>query len=131
MVYDGGFGEKRLQFQFVPAKGQCGVGYIKHVTSGKYIHPLGGSQNPSENTPLVLYRGYHDACLFKFDLKNDYIIHKTSGKIWHPYGGSANPGNNVGVVLHSNRHARATFYLANAFRTKISPTINFSTFWCR
>ena len=51
VVYNGGFGERRLLFQFVP---QPGDGYIRHVPSGKYIHPHGGSTSPSENTPLVL-----------------------------------------------------------------------------
>ena len=114
-------GEERLQLQFEEAQGQGGYGYIKHVASGKYVHPLGGSQNPPNDTPLVFYRGYHAACLFKFDLNNDYIIHKTSRKIWHPYGGSANPGNNVGVVLHSDRHNRATFIFGNDKGAKITP----------
>ena len=121
VVYEGGFHERRLLFQFVPHGD--GYGYIKHVPSGKYIHPLGGSQHPPNDTPLVLYEGYHRACLFRFDLRNDYIIHKTSGMIWHPYGGSVNPGNDVGVVLHADRHGRSKFYLANAYGKKMYPTI--------
>ena len=127
VVYDGGFGEKRFQFQFVPQT--PGEGYIKHVPSGKYIYPLGGSTSPSEQTPLVLHRDYHKACLFSIDLKNDYIIHKSSGKIWHPYGGTTNPGNNVGVVLHSNRHDRATFYFTNAYGRKIDPSSPYIIGW--
>ena len=121
VLYTGGLGETRLQLQFIPAPGQGGYGYIKHVPSGKYVHPLGGSQNPPNDTPLVFYRGYHAACLFKFDLQNDYIIQKTSGKIWHPKGGSATPGNNAPVVLHSDRHSRATFFFADVYGRKISP----------
>ena len=95
---------------------------MQHVPSGKYVHPLGGSTNPPENTPLVFYRGFHRACLFKFDLQNDRIIHKTSGKIWHPLGGVAFPPNNQPVVLHSHRHSRATFIFANQQGAKIPAT---------
>ena len=122
VLYTGGLGETRLQLQFIPVPGQGDYGYIKHVPSGKYVHPLGGSQNPPNGTPLVFHRGRHAACLFKFDLENDYIIQKTSGKIWHPRGGRAIPGNNTPVVLHSDRHSRATFFFADENGLKISPT---------
>ena len=121
VVYSGGFGQTRLQLQFEEVSDQNGYGYIKHVPSGKYVHPLGGSLQPNNETPLVYYRGKHAACLFIFDKCNDYIIQKSSQKIWHPKGGSSNPGNNVVVVLHSNRHNRAKFYFADNAGAKVFP----------
>jgi hypothetical protein len=39
--------------------------YIKHVASGKYIHPKGGWNRPWNNNKLVIYEKKHDACRFR------------------------------------------------------------------
>ncbi|XP_069136200.1 galactose-binding lectin-like isoform X2 [Argopecten irradians] len=87
---------------------------IKHRTSGKFIHPLGGSRNPCENTAVVLHQDVHDRMYFAFDRTCNgygYIRHVASGKCIHPYGGSTDPCNETGLVLHSDRHNGALFYL--------------------
>jgi hypothetical protein len=43
--------EGRGKFEFL------GNGAIKHVNSGKCIHPSGGSDNPANDTKLVVYDG--------------------------------------------------------------------------
>ena len=119
VIYRGGLGESRLQLQFEEDPTQEGYGYIKHVPSGKYVHPLGRSLQPGDNTPLVFHRGKHAACLFIFDVSNDYIIHKGSKKIWHPKGGLSNPADNTVSVLHQDRHNRAKFFFASECGTKV------------
>ena len=121
VVYTGGYGELRLQLQFVEDPNTEGYGYIKHTSSGKYVHPYGGSLQPADNTPLVFYTGHHAACLFRFDECEDYIVHESSNKIWHPLGGSENPADNTVVVLHIHQHDRAKFFFANSYGVKISP----------
>ena len=120
VVHEGGLGESRLQFQFEVVEGQGHFGYIKHVPSGKYVHPLGGSIDPGKDTQLVYHDGKHSACLFCFDEENNYIVH-ISNKIWHPYGGLANPSDDTGVVLHGDRNVAATFMMTDASGNKISP----------
>jgi hypothetical protein len=38
-----------------------GFGLIKHYSSGKFIHPEGGSSTPGDDTRLVIYTGNHYA----------------------------------------------------------------------
>ena len=121
VIYDGGLGESRLRVQFEPVDGQGHFGYIKHVPSGKYVHPLGGDINPGNDTRLVYYSGKHSACLFCFDEMNNRIVHKGSNRIWHPKGGKSNPGNNTACVLHSDRHGAATFIMTDSRGNEISP----------
>ena len=121
VLYAGGFGQTRLHVQFEEAPGQSGFGYIKLVLSNKYVHPLGGSLKPVDDTPLVYHTGKHAACLFKFDKCNDYIIQKSSNKIWHPRDGNSNPPNNAWVVLHIGRHNRAKFYFSDNTGAKVFP----------
>ena len=126
MVHEGGLKETRLQIKFDKDPAQNGYGYIRHVSSGKYVHPMGGSLQPADDTLLVFHRGKHAACLFKFDMDYDYIIQQSSNKIWHPKGGKRHPPNNNLVVLHRARHDRATFFFANDCGAKIFDIIMFS-----
>ena len=119
VVHDGS-NEHRLQLQFVPQPAFGHFGYIKHVASGKYIHPNGGSGTPGDNTHLVFHHGAHYGCLFKFDEEKEHIIH-IGEKIWHPLGGDTRPGNNNPVVLHSGSHAATRFYFGDGYGNKISP----------
>ena len=110
----------RLQFRFVPVKGYSRLGYIEHVSSGKIIHPKGGSVDPGNNTCLVFHENRHNGALFEFDL-NDYEIKHTGKKIWHPNGGSANPKNDTVCVLHSDHNAAAKFYFGDIDGNPTSP----------
>ena len=110
----------RLQVRFVPVQGQGHFGYIEHVSSGKIIHPLGGSVKPGNDTHLIYHEDRHHGALFEFD-EEDYIIKHIGGKIWHPHGGSANPKNDTKCVLHSDRHAAAKFYFGDISGKPISP----------
>ena len=122
VLHNSGLGQTFPQMQFVEVPGEDGFGYIRHVASGKYIHPLNGLQHPPNGQSLVFFQGAHKACLFKFDLQNDRIIQKTSGKIWHPYGGLADPPDSSVVNLNSDRHEHATFIFANEKGEKMAPT---------
>ena len=68
----------RLQVQFVPVEGFGHFGYIKHVKSGKIVHPQGGSLTPGNDTKLVYDSDTHAGALFAFDEQDERI-----GKIWH------------------------------------------------
>ncbi len=97
---------------------EVGPFYIKHYTSNKYLHPLGGSQHPSDNTRVVIHNGYHDACLFSFIPIKDQpgfglIKHWTSGKFLHPLGGRVHSPDNTAVLIHSGYHY-ATFWAINS-----------------
>lgn len=110
VLHSCGFGERRIQFVFERCPcNPYGYGYLKQVTSGKYVHPLGGSQNPCDNTALVFHSGKHGACLFGFGTDGN-IYQYSSGKTWHPLGGSTCPGDNTVLVLHSGAHAATKFY---------------------
>ena len=110
----------RLQFRFVAVDGAGHFGYIEHVSSGKVVHPKGGSLNPGNDTRLVLHSDRHAGALFGFDEENIVILHK-GGKIWHPKGGSPNPGNDTTLVLHSDRHDAAKFYFGDLHGKAMSP----------
>ena len=110
----------RLQFRFVAVEGAGHYGYIEHVSSGKIVHPKGGSLNPDDNTHLVFHSGRHAGCLFGFDEANNLILHK-SGKYWHPRGGSPSPGNDTPVVVHHGYHDGEKFYFGDIDGKAISP----------
>ena len=115
----------RLQVRFVPVQGTPGYGghfgYIEHVSSGKIVHPSGGSVDPGNDTYLVYHEDRHNDAQFEFDEEGCVIKH-TGGKIWHPCGGSANPKNDTKCVLHNNWHAAARFYFSDIDRKPMSPT---------
>ena len=117
-----GFGQAWAQVQFMEVPGDNDFGFIRHVASGKYIHPLNGSKNPPNGNPLVWHYGAHEACLFKLDLQNDRIIQKESGKNWHQHGGLGDPPDNSVVVLNSDRDYHARFIFTNEQGAKIAPT---------
>ncbi len=120
VVFQGGAGEQRLQFRFVPVEGAGKYGYIEHVPSGKVVHPQGGSITPGNGTELVLHSDRHAGALFTFDEANDRIIHR-DGKLWHPWMGNPNPADGTRVVLDEGKHDVARFSFTNASLTKISP----------
>ena len=133
VVYSGGLGLPRLQFQFEPVKGEGHFGYIKHVSSRKYVQPMEGSIIPENDTDLVLHSEKHKACLFAFDEQHKRIIHKDSWKIWHPFCGWFNPEDNTACVLHSDKHDIAEFCMVNLRGEKISvyPNPELSGNWTR
>eukprot|EP01084_Bolivina_argentea_P214173 363650_1 len=95
-------------------------GVIKHVSSGKYIHPKGGSANPGNNTEIVIHDGtnnWQKRLLFEYTSEG-YIKHVSSGKYIHPRGGSANPGNDTKLVIHSGTHSRMKWDLLSDGRIK-------------
>ena len=110
----------RLQMRFVAEQREGHFGYIEHVSSGKIVHPSGGSLNPGENTKLVLHSDRHHAALFRFNEADNTLIHK-GGKTWHPSGGSPNPSDNTSCVLHSTSHDAAMFYFGGIDGVPMSP----------
>ena len=110
----------RLQMRFVAEQREGHFGYIEHVSSGKIVHPSGGSLNPGENTKLVLHSDRHHAALFRFNEADNTLKHK-GGKTWHPSGGSPNPSNDTSCVLHSTSHDAAMFYFGGIDGVPMSP----------
>ena len=85
---------------------------IKHKSSGKFIHPEGGSANPPDNTRLVVHDGIHDRMHFEFEPADGhfgYIRHCASGKAIHPKNGELQPENNTDLLIHSSQHAACLF----------------------
>lgn len=102
------------------------VGYIYHSSSGKLVHPFGGSSNPNDNTELVLYDNKDDPSRLqmRFVPKRGeghfgYIEHVSSGKVVHPLGGRLDPVENARLVLHRDRHDAALFGFNEADKTII------------
>ena len=67
------------------------VGYICHGTSGKLIHPDGGSYDPQNNTGVVIHGDTWGPGRLQYrfipqDSEWGYIEHISSGKIIHPKG---------------------------------------------
>ena len=94
------------------------AGYLIHWSSGKLVHPKGGSSNPGNDTPLVIHSdgkaGGETRLQVRFVAVPEaghfgYIEHVPSKKIVHPKGGSLTPENDTGVLYHSDRHAAALF----------------------
>ena len=110
----------RLQFRFVAVDGSGHFGYIEHVSSGKIVHPKGGSLNPPNQTHLVLCSGRHAGCLFGFNEADIGILHKC-GRYWHPLGGKPNPENDTSVVVCDGLHDGAKFYFGDINKNPISP----------
>ncbi|MGI9310248.1 MAG: hypothetical protein ACR2P7_01800 [bacterium] len=91
-----------MYFEMLPS------GVIRHVQSGKCVHPDGGRHTPYDDTVLVL----HDGCTkgnLKFRLReNGTIQHQVTGKCINPQGGRLVPGNETRLVLH--KHCTGTEY---------------------
>ena len=94
------------------------IGYLIHWSSKKGVHPLGGAENPDNDTEIVVFHGLGDdnpgRLQFRFVAVDGaghfgYIEHVKSGKIVHPKGGSLDPPNDTRLVLHSGRHAGCLF----------------------
>ena len=96
------------------------IGYIIHQSSGKFVHPKGGSCNPGNNTRLVVHSNRNDPTRLQvrfvpvqgtpgYGGHFGYIEHVASGKIVHPSGGSVDPGNDTHLVYHEDRHHNALF----------------------
>ena len=71
---------------------------IKHK-DGKCIHPEGGSENPGNQTKLVLHEGC-DNNKTKLELTSAGSLKHKSGKCIHPEGDSDNPADNTKLVLY-------------------------------
>jgi hypothetical protein len=99
--------------------GGVGVGdYVLQHSSGKCVHPEGGSDTPDNSVKLV----FRDGCdtnrnefLFTpipaggLGGGGDYVLQHKSGKCVHPEGGSDTPDNGVKLVFYdgcdTNRNA--------------------------
>ncbi|CAL4061825.1 unnamed protein product [Meganyctiphanes norvegica] len=98
----------RMTFEFEVSEDDDEYGYIKHVASGKYVHPFGGSEEPELNTPLVIYDDKHDGCLFNIDQETGLIKHK-GGLYVNPALHHQRPRKNVWLVLHEDTSERSNF----------------------
>jgi len=84
--------------------------YLVHKESGKLVHPLGGSDSPPNNTPLIFHEGGKGRLELQFVFKTVdgavQIQHYSSKKFVHPMGGTA--GNEVALVLHEGSDGTRT-----------------------
>ena len=120
VVHSGKRSPARLGVRFVPVEGFGHFGYIQNVSSGKIVHPRGGSLDPWNNTGLVYHSDRHAGALFAFDEENERIVHR-GGKVWRPWRGSPNPRDNTRCVLHSDADDAGKFYFGKSDGTPISP----------
>ena len=84
--------------------------YIKHWSSGMYIHPEGGSAG--RDVRAVIHAGKGAQTEFYFQVVEGewgLIIHKQSGLILIPYGGRVDAGNDSEVVFHADSSPGAYF----------------------
>ncbi|KAH3846786.1 galactose-binding lectin-like [Dreissena polymorpha] len=87
---------------------------IKHMSSGKFFHPRGGSENPCDGTEIILCSPIHTHMHWKFvrvEGQWGYIQHAESGKIINPKGGSLCSGNETELVVNNDRQQGALFSL--------------------
>lgn len=91
-------------------------GYIKHVESGKFIHPKCGNCYPPNGNRLVIWSS--DSMEFKLKVRfipiegegqYGYIEHCASRKLVHPVTGLATIKNGTELVYHSDRHVGCLF----------------------
>merc|ERR1711970_237814 len=106
----------RMIFTFEVSEDDDEYGYIKHVASGKYVHPFGGSTEPELNTPLVIHDGYHDGCRFNIDQETNLIKHK-GGLYVNPALHHVRPRKNVWLVLHEDTSERSQFEFVDPSNT--------------
>jgi hypothetical protein len=86
-------------FTYVPVTDKPGFGLIKHVKSGKLVHPYGGWDQPGANTKVVLHPEHKYAALWAVQGTSKAILH-VAGSYWIPYGGWNTPGDNTGIVIY-------------------------------
>ncbi|XP_041368082.1 uncharacterized protein LOC121382621 isoform X2 [Gigantopelta aegis] len=87
-------------------------GMIRHFCGKSYIHPHGGSSNPSDNTKLIVHGGFHANMQFRFVQVQGhwgFIEHVPSGKFFHPQGGRRNPEKGTNLILHGGYHGGCLF----------------------
>ena len=94
------------------------AGYLIHWSTGKLIHPEGGSSNPRDGAPLLVHSGGEKGGETRLQVRFipvpeaghfGYIEHVPSKKIIHPLGGSLFPENGTDVVYHHGHHAGCLF----------------------
>ncbi len=89
--------------------------FIKHLSSGKFIHPRGGS-GPGLDAHVDIWGPGADKayCTFRFEWADGpwgYIVHEQTGLNLIPYGGKTNPGKGTGLVFHRSKVPGAYFRL--------------------
>ena len=113
VIWEGGAGEERLQFRFVPVPGEGHYGYIENVQTKRIVHPESGYTPPDNGTRLVFHEDRHIGALFMYDSVDNVFIHK-QGKTWHPRSGSGFPGDGTELVMWDGSHKGSTFVPVNA-----------------
>ncbi|MEM7376590.1 MAG: hypothetical protein AAF460_03685 [Pseudomonadota bacterium] len=93
--------------------------HIKHWTSGKYIHPDGGSAHHDTYAVLHSGKGAHTQFIFRPVEQTasghwGLLIHRQSGLALIPYGGRIDTGNGGRLVFHSDHSPGAHFFFDEA-----------------
>jgi len=89
-------------------------GYIRHVSSGKYVHPF-GRHCPVKGTLLELGEHPDKRYLFRFVPVTGHLgyIEHYCGMVIHPYSGNVHPVDYERLVVHPARLRQAYFYIDN------------------
>ncbi|MGI9310250.1 MAG: hypothetical protein ACR2P7_01810 [bacterium] len=75
-------------------------GAIKHLHSGKCLHPLGGRTTPYDKTPLMLHSGCVQGNIRFRRLASGALQHEITGKCIQPLGRALVPDNYTALVLN-------------------------------
>lgn len=93
--------------------------YLKHWSSGKFIHPRGGTA--SNDVSLVTHVGFGPQVQYYFDYQEGpwgYLVWAQDPKYCvHPDGGEVDAENDTKLVFHEGRHPGAYFALNQNERT--------------
>ena len=86
----------------LPASAEdIGPFYIKHFSSGKYVHPEGGRGKTDVTAVVHSGKAAHTQFIFRrVEGEWGHIIHMKSGLILIPYGGKPNSDDNTRIVFH-------------------------------
>ncbi|CAL4168420.1 unnamed protein product [Meganyctiphanes norvegica] len=94
------------QFTFEPVDGVWG--YLKHISSGKYVRPYGAPERPEDFVKLVIHQEATKLALFAIDQINHWLIHK-DGKYVHASSCLNDPDDSTPLALHGTTHGNMTF----------------------
>jgi len=103
----------KVQTPHSPSSGYVsGYGYLKHVSSGRYILPDNGECPKNGNFIRIGDHSVNNANKFRFVQASGHIgfIEQYCGKVVHPDGGSTNPGDATNLEMHDDRHSGAHFF---------------------
>ena len=90
---------------------------FKHVDTGMFLIPSGGSADPKEGTAVVIAKVVQFSCIFAFFQDSNTVQHY-SGLTFHPQGDKVSPPDGTPIVLLKDKN-KATSFQARDKNSKI------------